>query len=492
MENTLAKDIMNSPKEVITLEGRRQALNAEVVYVSFSAHVDFMQNRDFIQKVNPKHIILVHGQKDQMGQLKNALMMQHRRLPEHKRPTVTMPPNTQEVKLKFSRRRSAKVMGSLADKDGETSDGNTKDATNTNTNNIKNNNNNIVRVKEGESIQGILVTQNFNSKILAPEDLKTYTPLRLGSVKSKLHVPFSGSIECLRLFLNEMYSGVVERLLDGEGDSDGVDGVVTIGNDGGSGSGSPMEMDGANVTDEEENNKDEEQDQDNKSKTTSNKTTTNSNKIVPTTFSLHKDQIILTTGMKDTPGIATIEWKASPVNDIMADSVIALLMHAQSSAASIRITSKPCNHGTNGSGRRSRGDDDNDNDNKGEDNDDNENDTTTNKKPKTKINVESMLRMFHSTLLEQFDHDKLEATYEAYKATFEIKTDAGLNSGSLAEGEELTCTVIVEMEIDTGGNDVQAKVSVQCEDAKFGKNIQECLKGVADAAAPVNPVNVFV
>ena len=221
VENTLAKDIMNSPKEVITLEGRRQALNAEVVYVSFSAHVDFMQNRDFIQKVNPKHIILVHGQKDQMGQLKNALMMQHRRLPEHKRPTVTMPPNTQEVKLKFSRRRSAKVMGSLADKDGEsdTKDANTRDATNTNTNiNNNNNNNNIVRVKEGESIQGILVTQNFNSKILAPEDLKTYTPLRLGSVKSKLHVPFSGSIECLRLFLNEMYSGVVERLLEGGGE----------------------------------------------------------------------------------------------------------------------------------------------------------------------------------------------------------------------------------------------------------------------------------
>ena len=57
-------------------------------------------------------------------------------------------------------------MGSLADKDGETSDGNTKDASNANTNI---NNNNIVRVQEGELIQGILVTQNFNSKILPPE-----------------------------------------------------------------------------------------------------------------------------------------------------------------------------------------------------------------------------------------------------------------------------------------------------------------------------------
>merc|ERR1719223_667591 len=108
VEHTLAKEIMNQPKEVVTLEGRRQPLNALVDYVSFSAHVDFMENRNFISKVDPKHIILVHGQKDEMGRLKNALMLQHRQLPESKRPTVTMPPNLQEVKLKFARRRSAK------------------------------------------------------------------------------------------------------------------------------------------------------------------------------------------------------------------------------------------------------------------------------------------------------------------------------------------------------------------------------------------------
>ena len=63
--------------------------------------------------------------------------------------------------------------------------------------------------------------------------------------------------------------------------------------------------------------------------------------------------ITIATGI--TPGIATVEWNASPVNDILADSIIALLMHAQSSAASIRITSKPCNHNNN---RRPRDDED--------------------------------------------------------------------------------------------------------------------------------------
>lgn len=82
VEHTLAKEIMNQPKEVVTLEGRRQPLNCLVDYVSFSAHVDFVQNRGFMTRVDPKHIILVHGQKDEMGRLKSALLLQQRQLPE--------------------------------------------------------------------------------------------------------------------------------------------------------------------------------------------------------------------------------------------------------------------------------------------------------------------------------------------------------------------------------------------------------------------------
>ncbi|EJK73612.1 hypothetical protein THAOC_04754 [Thalassiosira oceanica] len=82
VEHTLAKEIMSQPKEVVTMEGRRQPLNCLVDYVSFSAHVDFVQNRDFITNVNPRNIILVHGAKEEMGRLKGALMMQYNKLPE--------------------------------------------------------------------------------------------------------------------------------------------------------------------------------------------------------------------------------------------------------------------------------------------------------------------------------------------------------------------------------------------------------------------------
>jgi hypothetical protein len=80
--------------------------------------------------------------------------------------------------------------------------------------------------QEGETVEGVLVTHNFKSKIVSPQDLSTYTPLRVGSISSKLHVPFAAPVETLQLFLNEMFSGV-SKTEDGEG----IDGatVTTFG-----------------------------------------------------------------------------------------------------------------------------------------------------------------------------------------------------------------------------------------------------------------------
>mmetsp|Transcript_28920 Transcript_28920/g.43620 ORF Transcript_28920/g.43620 Transcript_28920/m.43620 type:complete len:402 (+) Transcript_28920:704-1909(+) len=383
VENTLSKEIMNQPKEVVTMEGRIQPLSCLVDYVSFSAHVDFMQNRNFIQKVDPKHIILVHGQKDEMGRLMSALMLQYNHMPKEKRPTITMPPNLQEVKLKFARRRSAKVMGSLADREKEP--------------------------REGESVSGILVTQNFNSKIVSPEDLPTYTQLRVGSVSSRLHVPFVGQVSTLRLFLNEMFTGVIETENEEEKGHDG-------------------------------------------------------NAIV--TFSFHEDQVKVTTGK--TRGIATVEWEASPLGDVLADSVVALLMHAQSSAASIRLTSQPCGHQRKVSSSSEENED---------------GDQPPSKKlreEKSQSTTESRLRLIHNTLLEQFKN--VEATYESRVGTFEIKTDAGLESGSLADDDVLICNVRVEFEDDMG---IDSKITVECNDGKLATNIQDCIQNVATAAAPI-------
>ena len=368
VEHTLAKEIMNQPKEVVTLEGRRQPLNCLVDYVSFSAHVDFVQNRSFIASVDPKHIILVHGQKDEMGRLKSALRLHYQRLPESKQPTISMPPNLQQVKLKFARRRQAKVMGALAE--GETP-------------------------KEGDQVQGILVTHNFSSKIVAPEDLSTYTPLRLGAISSKLHVPFCGSNHTLQLFLSEMFMGLTET----EGEQ--LEGGQSI-----------------------------------------------------TIYGLRDNQITIITGKSR--GVATVEWEASPANDVIADAVVALLMHAQSSVASIRLTSRPCRHGTAEVIE----------------------DEPSNKKQKT--TTESRLRLIRDVLLEQFE--SVEAVYESNSATYEITTDCRLESGVVDDDGSLVCCAKVEFDDDQG---TCATVTVECADNKLAQNVRECIQSLAAAAAPL-------
>jgi cleavage and polyadenylation specificity factor subunit 3 len=131
-----------------------------------------------------------------------------------------MPPNEVEVKLIFTRRRSAKIMGKLAEPpasadDDDDGDGEGDEGGGSSSGKVA-----AVEPREGDPVRGILVTQQNSSKIVSPEDLSTYTPLRVGSVSSRLHVPFVGKIATLRLFLNEMFRGIRETTDAGDDDDD--------------------------------------------------------------------------------------------------------------------------------------------------------------------------------------------------------------------------------------------------------------------------------
>lgn len=51
VEGTLAKKILSSPLEVTGIDGRVRQMNCAVDQISFSAHVDFVQNKTFIYGV---------------------------------------------------------------------------------------------------------------------------------------------------------------------------------------------------------------------------------------------------------------------------------------------------------------------------------------------------------------------------------------------------------------------------------------------------------
>jgi hypothetical protein len=184
-------------------------------------------------------------------------------------------------------------------------------------------------------------------------------------------------------------------------------------------------------------------------------------------------------------GVATVEWEASPAGDIIADSVVALLMHAQSSTASIRLSSQPCR------GRHSPSPSENDPETtkivkkQRPDNDD----TTS-----VADIVESRLRYVHTLLKDQYE--QIEAIYERNIGTFIISTDSGLESTIVVTSSDetdttkddsaamktdtessnkkkLKCTVHVTVDPSTGNN---AEIRIECLDTKLATTIQTTIR----------------
>ena len=189
-------------------------------------------------------------------------------------------------------------------------------------------------------------------------------------------------------------------------------------------------------------------------------------------------QVKVTLGVSK--GVAIVEWKASPAGDVIADSVVALLMHAQSSTASIRLTSKPCRHPR----------DDGDDQQQGE-----------KKQRSSKDNSKERLRFIYLTLKDQFDN--VEATYEGNKGTFEISTDCGLesssssaaatassatedDSGGRRKTKKVLLTCLVRVKLDDSSAQT-AEITVECSDDKLAKNVRECLRNVVAATVPIKP-----
>lgn len=131
VEGTLGKAVLAEPATVPSAaSGAQLPLRMSVAYISFSAHVDFGQNAEFIGLVQATHTILVHGEASEGARLRSAL--QHRASssasalspPAHH---FYQPRNCETVRMTFSGRRFAKVLGKLADRvqeaGGSTADG---------------------------------------------------------------------------------------------------------------------------------------------------------------------------------------------------------------------------------------------------------------------------------------------------------------------------------------------------------------------------------
>lgn len=174
VEGTLAKSIMMEPEKIESMSGQQLPLNMSIHYVTFSAHADFSETSDFVEVLSPPHIILVHGDSNEMNRLNKALTIQVR----GKKTQISTPRNCQTVELEFGSEKVAKVVGRLA----ENAPG------------------------ENDVIEGVLVLKDYSMTIMHKEDIEKFTPLVCSSIFQSISVSFNFSFDCLKWLVGEVYS----------------------------------------------------------------------------------------------------------------------------------------------------------------------------------------------------------------------------------------------------------------------------------------------
>ncbi|TFK74049.1 Metallo-hydrolase oxidoreductase [Pluteus cervinus] len=187
IEGTLAWDLTNEPEEFTSLKGATIARKISIDTISFSAHVDYAQNSEFIQAVKAQHVVLVHGEQNTMGRLRAAMTAKYKERGEDVK--IHTPRNLEELNLSFRGERVAKAIGTLADTVPQSND----------------------------VLSGLLVAKDYSYTLLDPRDLKDFAGLSTCSVTQRQRIVLGVQWELVKWHLTGMYGGVEEGL-----DRDGV------------------------------------------------------------------------------------------------------------------------------------------------------------------------------------------------------------------------------------------------------------------------------
>lgn len=311
VEGTMAKELLKEPTMIQSATNPDMTIPRRIGIeeISFAAHVDFQQNSEFIEKVSPSKVILVHGDSVPMGRLKSALLSKYAsRKGTDQEVKVYNPKNCEELIIGFKGLKIAKVLGSLAEEqlqvlkkviqdevsaenskitelteEKEEADEIKEDNGETDTTQ-KPNESSINVLKTGQVVSGVLVSKDFNLNLLQLQDLHEFTQLSTSIVKSKMHLRINADISLMVWHLEQMF------------------GYINVIND-----------------DDEE------------------------------WECVIMDVVDVFIDRSKGPGLfITVEWiNDNLMADSLADSVIAILYSIDSSPASVKLSSQNHNHGDN-------------------------------------------------------------------------------------------------------------------------------------------------
>ncbi|GFP58247.1 endoribonuclease YSH1 [Trichoderma asperellum] len=296
VEGTMARQIMQEPDQIQavmsrSIAGARRGPGADsekvliprrcsVQEYSFAAHVDGVENREFIEEVAAPVVILVHGEQHNMMRLKSKLLSLN--ASKTTKVKVYSPRNCEELRIPFKADKTAKVVGKLA----SISPPQDIDAS-------------------APLVTGVLVQNDFKLSLMAPEDLREYAGLNTTTITCKQRLTLSAAgVDLVRWALEGTF-GAVEELPEmrriknpkQDGDMDGEDETM------------------AEDADEEVAN------------------------LVAAYLVMGCVSVRYRTN-----GEVELEWEGNMLNDGIADSVMAVLFSVESSPAAVKRSSANSKH----------------------------------------------------------------------------------------------------------------------------------------------------
>ncbi|OQD68391.1 hypothetical protein PENDEC_c036G04137 [Penicillium decumbens] len=300
VEGTMAKQLLNEPDQIPAImskvssiqgRGRVPGGNEEdqkvmiprrctVDEISFAAHVDGVENRNFIEEVGAPVVILVHGEKHQMMRLKSKLLSLN--ADKTVKVKVYTPANCDEVRIPFRKDKFAKVVGKLAQLAPPSED-------------------------DSQLMAGVLVQNGFDLSLMVPDDLREYAGLTTTTITCRQHLTLSSaSMDLIRWALEGTF-GAIEEV-----------GTIT------------------KTDTEEETNGDAD------GSSTKQEAADEEIPMEETQTFLVMGCVILRYHSRTRE--VELEWEGNMMNDGVADAVMAVLLTVESSPASVKQSAKNKHH----------------------------------------------------------------------------------------------------------------------------------------------------
>ncbi|KAJ4237369.1 endoribonuclease ysh1, variant 2 [Fusarium solani] len=300
VEGTMAKQIMQEPDQIQAVMSRSMAgarrmpggdgekvlipRRCSVQEYSFAAHVDGVENREFIEEVAAPVVILVHGEQHNMMRLKSKLLSLNAN--KTVKVKVYSPRNCEELRIPFKADKTAKVVGKLASIQPPQ-------------------NIHLDPAAAPPLVTGVLVQNDFKLSLMAPEDLREYAGLNTTTITCKQRLTLSAAgIDLVKWALEGTF-GTIEELPEMRRAKNGTNGDVTT-------------TDGETQPEEA----DEE------------------------VASLVAAYLVMgcVSVRYRTNGEVELEWEGNMLNDGIADSVMAVLFSVESSPAAVKRSSAKHSH----------------------------------------------------------------------------------------------------------------------------------------------------